>query len=89
MSQGDFDITEIAPKLTDKCPTATQMGKAYARLIQSVDDEDDLPTAIRKVYESPICDTNDNYNTNAYYESSYIQTRAFIDGSFLYKKGLN
>ena len=82
MSQSDFDITAINPKFTDKYPSATQMGKVYAQLIQSLNEEDDLPATIRKVYESPICDTIDNYNTSAYYEPSYIQTRAFLEGSF-------
>ena len=82
MSQSDFDITAINLKYTDKYPSATQMGKVYARLIQSLNEEDDLLATIRTVYESPICDTIDNYNTSAYYEPSYIQTRAFLEGSF-------
>lgn len=75
-------MTDVDPRFTDKFPSTTQMGKVYARLIKSVDDDDNLPVTIRKVYGSPICDTIDNYNTGAYYEPSYVQTRAFIDGRF-------
>ena len=82
MSRGDFYVTDVNPRFTDKFPSTTQMGKVYARLIQSVDVDDNLPATIRKVYGSPICDTIDNYNTGAYYEPSYVQTRAFIDGRF-------
>lgn len=82
MSQGNFDVTEVDSKFTDKYPSVTQMGKVYARLVHSVDAEDNLVSAIQKVYGSPICDTIDDYNTGAYYEPSYIQTRAFFDGGF-------
>ncbi len=82
MSRGDFDVTDVDPRFTDKYPSATQMGKVYARLIQSVDENDDLPATMRKVYGSPVSDTIDNYNTCAYYEPSYVQTRAFLEGGF-------
>lgn len=82
MSQGNFDVTDVDPKFTDKYPSVTQMGKVYARLVHSVDTGDNLASAIQNVYNSPICDTIDDYNTGAYYEPSYIQTRAFFDGCF-------
>lgn len=82
LASGDVDVTKVNPKFTDKVPTATQMGKVYARLIQSVDQSDNLPETIIKVYESPVCDSIDNYNASAYYEPSYTQTRAFYNGGF-------
>ena len=82
MSQGNFDVTGVVPKFTDRYPSVTQMGKVYARLVHSVDTEDNLASAIQNVYNSPICDTIDDYNTGAYYEPSYIQTRAFFDDDF-------
>ena len=82
MSQGNFDVTGVDPKFTDRYPSVTQMGKVYARLVHSVDTEDNLAAAIQNVYNSPICDTIDDYNTGAYYEPSYIQTRAFFDDDF-------
>ncbi len=29
-----------------------------------------------------VCDTIDNYNSSAYYEPSYVQTRAYHNGAF-------
>ena len=58
------------------------MGKVYARLISSLDAADNLPETIEAVYASPVCDTIDDYNTGAYYEPSYVQTRAFLNGGF-------
>lgn len=42
----------------------------------------DLVRTIQDVYASPICATIDNFNSSAYYEPSYIQTRAFYNGGF-------
>lgn len=58
------------------------MGKVYARLIESVSQEDDLTKTMMQVYDSPLCDTIDNYNSSAYYEPSYVQTRAYFNGGF-------
>lgn len=82
MSQGNFDVTGVDTKFTDRYPSVTQMGKVYTRLVHSVDTEDNLASAIQNVYNSPICDTIDDYNTGAYYKPSYIQTRAFFDDDF-------
>lgn len=79
---GSFDVTKVDPMYTDKIPSPTQMGKVYARLVESVNDTDDLLSAIVRVYNSPICDTIDNYNTSAYFEPSYVQTRALVNGGF-------
>lgn len=82
LTSGTFDITKVDSRFTDKIPSSTQMGKIYARLISSVDTEDNLPAAMRNVYSSPVCDKIDDYNTSAYYEPSYVQTRAFMNGGF-------
>lgn len=82
LRQGDFDVTKVEPRFTDKVPSPTQMGKVYARLIRSLDAADNLPETIKSVYASPVCDTIDDYNTGAYYEPSYVQTRAFLNGGF-------
>ena len=82
LESGDFDVTSIDPRFTDKIPSDTQMGKVYARLIESVNQSDDLLAAIIDVYDSPICDIIDNYNSSAYYEPSYVQTRAYYNGVF-------
>lgn len=82
MIGGDVDVTKVDPQFTDKYPSATQMGKVYARLVQSVDEGDDCVASMLDVYNSPVCDTIDDYNTGAYYEPSYVQTRAFRAGGF-------
>lgn len=84
LKNGDVDVTKVDPRFTDKVPTDTQMGKVYARLTLSVSQPDEsLADAMMQVYASPICQTIDNYNTSAYYEPSYVQTRAFYAGAFL------
>lgn len=82
LETGIVDITKIDPRFTDKVPTELQMGKVYARLIDSVTHDEDLVNSIQKVYASPICNTLDNYNSSAYYEPSYVQTQAFFNGFF-------
>lgn len=82
LEQGDIDVTKVDPQYTDRYPSETQMGKVYARLITSIADDENLVESIRKVYASPICDAIDNYNSSAYYEPSYVQTRAYLNGQF-------
>lgn len=82
LETGSFDVTQISPRFTDKVPSPTQMGKVYARLIQSLLTDDNLPEEMMRVYNSPVCEVIDNYNTGAYYEPSYVQTRAFLNGGF-------
>lgn len=82
LQQGDFDVTKVDSRYTDKVPSPTQMGKVYARLVSSLDSADNLPETMMAVYSSPVCDTIDDYNTGAYYEPSYVQTRAFLNGGF-------
>lgn len=84
LHKGDFDVTAVDPRFTDKVPTDIQMGKVYARLISSVEPmQENLVTAIQRVYASEICKAIDNYNSSAYYEPSYVQTRAFLAGCFV------
>ena len=83
LQNGQVDVTIINPEYTDKVPSATQMGKVYARLIESVSKQGaDLVQTIMDVYASSICDSIDNYNSSAYYEPGYIQTLAYLNGAF-------
>ncbi len=83
LSEGNVDVTSIDAEYTDKVPTELQMGKVYARLIDSVSKQgQDLVLTIQNVYSSPICDKIDDYNSSAYYEPSYVQTRAYHNGAF-------
>jgi len=84
LETGDVDVTKVDHRFTDKVPSETQMGKVYARLITSVaNDKECLATTMMNVYASPICDSIDNYSASAYYEPSYVQTRAFYAGAFV------
>lgn len=83
LALGDVDVTRVDSEYTDKVPSDTQMGKVYARLIDSISKQGlDLVQTIQNVYASPICDAIDNYNSSAYYEPSYVQTRAYLNGRF-------
>ncbi|MBQ9539004.1 MAG: hypothetical protein IJU95_07010 [Treponema sp.] len=80
LEPGDFDITAVDRNLCDQIPSETQMGKVYARLIDAV--ASDYVSGISDVYNSPICETIDNYNSSAYYEPSYVITKAYLSGCF-------
>lgn len=82
LEKGTTDVTRIDSRFTETVPSATQMGKVYARLIENVSQGQDLVQSIQKVYASPICDAIDNYNSSAYYEPSYVQVRAYHNGFF-------
>lgn len=81
LTAGDFDITAVDPNWTDKVPSDTQMGKVYARLILAVmPSDEELVETIQAVYASSLAEKIDNYNSSAYYEPSYVQARAYLNG---------
>ena len=80
LQKGEFDVTHVDAALCGHIPSATQIGKVYARLIHSV--AEDYVCGIIDVYNSALCATLDNYNTSAYYEPSYIITRAYLNNGF-------
>lgn len=82
LEKGTTDVTHVDSRFTDTIPSATQMGKVYARLIETVSQGKDLVQSMQKVYASPICEVIDNYNSSAYYEPSYVQVRAYQNGFF-------
>ena len=80
---GDYDVTKGYPELCSSIPTATQMGKVYKRLIfDTLQPNEDYADAIIRVYNNPICEVIDNYNTSAYYEPSYYIARSYNLGGF-------
>ena len=83
LERGEFDIANVDMELLDEIPSATQMGKVYMRLILSTlhPGEDYIDGMIR-VYNDDICEVIDNYNSSAYYEPSYVITRAYNHGGF-------
>lgn len=83
LETGDFDVTNVNPSLATTIPTVLQMGKVYARLILStLSSSEDYADGILRVYNNPICEIIDDYNSSAYYEPSYFITRAYNQGSF-------
>ena len=83
LKKGNTNVMNVDKSLTSTPPTPLQMGKVYARLIQStIEGTENYADGIIKVYHSPICQQLDNYNCSAYYEPSYVITRAYNQGSF-------
>ena len=83
LEQGGHDVMNVDKALTPVPPTAIQMGKVYARLVQStLSSQENTAEGILRVYHSPICQQLDNYNSSAYYEPSYFITRAYYQGNF-------
>ena len=80
---GTFDITKVNSELVDNIPTELQMGKVYQRLIiDTLDDDEDFVKGMMRVYDSPICEIIDDYNSSAYYEPSYVIARAYHNNAF-------
>lgn len=84
LQPGTFDVADVQPDLCSQIPTATQMGRVYKRLIlNTLQPNEDYATAILRVYNNPICEVIDNYNTSAYYEPSPYIARSYFAGGFL------
>lgn len=83
LQNGNTNVLDVDKDLTPVSPTTIQMGKVYARLIQSTKRQDeDYADGILRVYNSPICKQLDNYNSSAYYEPSYVIAEAYRNGNF-------
>jgi len=83
LETGNFDITEVDKELVSEIPSETQMGKVYTRLIlATLQPEEDYIDGLLRVYNDEICKIIDNYNCSAYYEPSYVITRAYNNGGF-------
>lgn len=83
LEKGTFHIADVNSELVDEIPSPAQMGKVYMRLILStLQPEEDYVDGMIRVYNDEICETIDNYNCSAYYEPSYVVTRAYNDGGF-------
>lgn len=83
LKKGDFDITNVENELVSEIPSETQIGKVYMRLILATlqTDENYIDGMIR-VYNDELCEVIDNYNGSAYYEPSYVITRAYHNRGF-------
>lgn len=83
LENGDFDIKAVDPELVHTIPSETQIGKVYMRLILStLQPKEDYIDGMIRVYNDEICETIDNYNSSAYYEPSYVITKAYNNGGF-------
>ena len=83
LQTGTYDVSHVNPAYCDKIPTALQMGKVYMRLILDTrDDEEDYAQGILRVYNNPICEIIDDYNSSAYYEPSPFIARSYRVGNF-------
>ena len=83
INSGQVDVLDVNPEYVSTPPTALQMGKVYARLIEATRTHDeDYQDGILRVYDSPICPILDDYDCGAYYEPSYVIARAYIQGNF-------
>lgn len=83
LEKGNFDITAVDLNLVDEIPAPTQMGKVYMRLIlATMQPGEDYIDGMIRVYNDEICEIIDNYNSSAYYEPSYVITRAYNMGGF-------
>ena len=83
LEKGSFNIANVDAELVSHIPSPTQMGKVYMRLIvdNALPDENYVEGMIR-VYNHPICEVIDNYNSSAYYEPSYVIARAYYNDGF-------
>lgn len=83
LKSGNYDVSNVDSELCPMIPTATQMGKVYKRLIlNTLQPGEDYADAIIRVYNNPICEVIDNYNSSAYYEPSPYIARSYYAGGF-------
>lgn len=83
LEKGTFDILDVDRNLAPNLPSELDMGSVYARLICAETPKDgDYVETIQKVYNSPVCQIIDNYESSGFYEPSYVIQRAYRTGSF-------
>lgn len=83
LKPGNYDVEDVNPELCSNIPTAIQMGKVYKRLIlNTLQNDEDFADGILRVYNDPICEVIDNYNSSAYYEPSPYIARSYYAGGF-------
>lgn len=83
LQPGTHDVSLIDSRYTDHIPTALQIGKVYSRLIIStLQENEDYAEGMIRIYNHPICEVIDDYNSSAYYEPSYVLTRSYWAGNF-------
>ena len=76
-----YMIEPIARKLYYKY-VVNSIPKDEWLILSMLQPEEDYIDGMIRVYNDEICDTIDNYNSSAYYEPSYVITRAYNNGGF-------
>lgn len=51
-------------------------------ILSTLQSEENYVEAMIRVYNDDLCQIIDNYNCSAYYEPSFVITRAYYNGSF-------
>ena len=83
LKNGNYDITNVDRSLASIISSALDMGAVFSRLIiDTLETHKDYVNGIIRVYNNKICDVIDNHNCSAFYESSYVVTRAYQNGGF-------
>ena len=83
LQPGNFDITQVDPRLVLNIPSPFDMGAVYARLIKGTAAAGETEVdGILRVYNSDFCNRIDNYNGSTYYEpSQYLASEYFKDAA--------
>ena len=76
-----YMIEPIARKLYYKY-VVNSIPKDEWLILSTLQPEEDYIDGMIRIYNDEICDTIDDYNSSAYYEPSYVITRAYNNGGF-------
>jgi hypothetical protein len=83
LEEGKFDILDVDKKLVEKVPSPLQIGKVYRRLIEhTLQEDEDYIQGIIRVYNAPICEIIDDYNSSAYYEPTPVIVKSYYNNAF-------
>lgn len=77
----DYDLKQGNNIKSIDGPSDIYMGRFYSSLIWDI-DHDHLVDCIIDVYNNPICEIIDDYQTSAHYEPLPVVVRAYYDKSF-------
>ena len=83
LEEGKFNIVDVDKTLVEKVPSPLQIGKVYRRLIEyTLQEGEDYIQGMIRVYNSPICEIIDDYNSSAYYEPTPVIIKGYYNNGF-------
>lgn len=83
LQEGSFDILDVDKTLVEKIPSPLQIGKVYRRLIEhTLQEGEDYIQGMIRVYNAPICEIIDDYNSSAYYEPTPVIIKSYYNNAF-------